>query len=79
MIQVRIGISQVAKEIDIEISSEADRDALIKEIEDSIEKSEGVLWLTDRKGTSFGIPTSKVAYIEVTSGSEDRRVGFGAI
>ena len=35
-----------------------------------------VLWLTDRKGKTIGVPAAKVAYVELGSASEERRVGF---
>ncbi len=38
----------------------------------------GVLWLTDRRGRRVGVPSDRVAYVELNTGSEDRRVGFGA-
>ncbi|MEI7746629.1 MAG: DUF3107 family protein, partial [Actinomycetota bacterium] len=39
--------------------------------------SDGVLWLTDRKGREVAVPIAKLAYIEVGAPSSDRRVGFG--
>jgi Protein of unknown function (DUF3107) len=35
------------------------------------------LWLTDSKGRKVGIPTDKLAYVEVAGDSADRKVGFG--
>ena len=37
----------------------------------------GVLWLTDRKGRRVGVPAAKLAYVEIGSPTEERRVGFG--
>ncbi len=74
---VRIGIVQSAKELEVELGDEADRDAVIAEIESSL-RGEGVLWLTDRKGRRVGIPAAKVAYVEVGAPTQERRVGFGA-
>jgi hypothetical protein len=37
-----------------------------------------VLWLTDRKGRRVGVPAAKLAYVEIGSPNEERRVGFGA-
>ncbi len=79
MIEVRIGISQAPKELAIEVGDNITRDEVLKIIEDAMEKSEGMIWLTDRKNTKIGIPVTKVAYVEVTSGTEERRVGFGAL
>ena len=62
---VRIGIVQSAKEIEVELAEDADRDAIIAEIESSLGKAEGVLWLTDRQGRRVAVPVAKVAYVEV--------------
>jgi len=37
-----------------------------------------MLWLTDRKGRRVGVPAAKVAYVEIGSPSEERRVGFAS-
>ena len=38
-----------------------------------------VLWLTDTNGRRVGIPTEKLAYIEVGEEHPDRRVGFSSM
>ena len=73
---VRIGIVQSMKDIDVEPPKDADRDKIQKEIEASLSK-DTVLWLTDRKGRRVGIPASRVAYVEFGTPSSDRVVGFG--
>ncbi len=75
---VRIGIVQSAKELEVELGEDADRDAVIADIETSLAKDVGVLWLTDRKGRRVAIPVAKVAYVEVGAPTHERRVGFGA-
>jgi hypothetical protein len=57
---IRIGIVQSMKEIDVELSTDADRDKIMREIETAL-SSETVLWLTDRKGRRVGIPASRIA------------------
>ena len=37
-----------------------------------------MLWLTDSKGKRVGVPTDKIAFVEVASDAGDRQVGFGA-
>ena len=74
---VRIGVSQSPKEIEVELADDADRDALVKQIETSLADAAATLWLTDRKGRTVGVPSAKVAYIEVGSDATERRVGFG--
>jgi len=77
-VDVRIGITQTPKEIEVELSDDADRDKVIADVEKLLKTGEGVLWLTDRKGRRVGVPVAKVAYIEVGAPSAERRVGFGA-
>ncbi|MEA3075655.1 MAG: hypothetical protein QOF60_563 [Actinomycetota bacterium] len=74
--EVRIGVTHTPKEIEIELT-EADRDRIVKDVETALASDDGVLWLTDRKGRTVGVPASKVAYVEI-SPTEDRRVGFAA-
>ena len=72
--EVRIGVTQTPREIEIELA-EGDRDQVVKDIESALADDDKVLWLTDRRGRTVGIPSAKVAYIEI-SPNEDRRVGF---
>lgn len=74
---VRIGIVQTAKELEVELSEDADRERLLSEIEAAL-AGDAVLWLTDRRGRRVGVPVAKVAYVEVGAPTPDRRVGFGA-
>lgn len=74
---VRIGIVQSVKELDIELPDDADRDEVVAGIETTLANEGAILWLTDRKGRQVGVPAAKVAYIEVDAPSSDRRVGFG--
>ena len=76
---VRIGIVQTARELEVEMSDEADRDKVISGIEKDLRVPDGVLWLTDRRGRRVAVPVAKVAYVEVGAPSGERRVGFGAI
>lgn len=75
---VRIGIAQSAKELEVELPEDADRDDVIGDIDKTLGSPEGVLWLTDRKGRRVGVPVAKVAYVEVDAPTTERRVGFGA-
>ncbi|HMC42347.1 MAG TPA: DUF3107 domain-containing protein [Acidimicrobiales bacterium] len=75
---VRIGITQTPKEIDVEMGDGVDQDELVKEIDSALGSPDGVLWLTDRRGRRIGVPSGKVAYVEIGTPADDRRVGFGA-
>jgi hypothetical protein len=72
---VRIGVTYTPREIEIELDNDADGDKLVKDVEAAVGKG-SVLWVADRKGRRVGIPADKVAYVEIGSPAEDRRVGF---
>jgi hypothetical protein len=76
-VDVRIGIAQSVKELEVELPDDVDRQQVIDDIDRSLAQSEGVLWLTDRKGRRVGVPVARVAYVEVGAPSTERRVGFG--
>ena len=75
---VRIGIVQSMKELDIELPDDADRDKVLADIEEALGEEGRILWLTDRKGRRVGVPVAAVAYVEVGAPVAERRVGFGA-
>jgi hypothetical protein len=77
-VDVRIGVIHTNKEIEVEMPEDSDRDKLMDDIDSTLARPEGVLWLTDRRGRRVGVPVARVAYVEVGATSEDRRVGFGA-
>ena len=74
---VRIGIVQSMKELDIELPDDADRDKVLADIEGALGEESKILWLTDRKGRQVGVPVGKIAYVELDAPLTDRRVGFG--
>jgi hypothetical protein len=76
-VDVRIGIVQTPKELEVELGEDADRDKVLQDIETAL-AGDAVLWLTDRRGRRVGVPVAKVAYVEVGAPTPDRRVGFGA-
>jgi hypothetical protein len=77
-VDVRIGITQTPKEIEVEMPLDVERDQVMADIEKLLETGDGVLWLTDRKGRRVGVPVVKIAYVEVGAPASERRVGFGA-
>ncbi|MDQ6615703.1 MAG: DUF3107 domain-containing protein [Actinomycetota bacterium] len=76
--EVRIGVTQSPREIEVDLGDDADAAAVAKSVEDALTGDPGVLWLTDRKGRKVGIAAAKLAYVEIGSPNEERRVGFGA-
>ena len=75
---VRIGVIYTGKELEVELADDADRDGIAKQIDAAVSGTNPVLWLTDRKGKTIGVPSEKIAYVELGRAASDRRVGFGA-
>ena len=75
--EVRIGVVYTARELTIEtddsvdVVTEADR-------ERDGRAATRILWLTDTKGRRIGVPTDKIAYVEIAADAGGRKVGFGA-
>jgi Protein of unknown function (DUF3107) len=76
-VDVRIGVTQAPREINIEMSDDVDRAAVRSKVEAALAGVVDVLWLTDKKGRDVGVPSSKIAYVEVGTAESDRRIGFG--
>jgi hypothetical protein len=76
-VEVRIGVTHTPKEIEVELADGTDVDGVIQQIEQAL-SGQSVLWLTDRRGRRVGVPAATVAYIELNTATEERRVGFGA-
>jgi hypothetical protein len=74
---VRIGVTYTPKELDVELGEGADPDKIKAEVESVLGGGSSVLWLTDRKGRQVGVPVDKIAYVEIGSPADDRRIGFG--
>lgn len=75
--EVKIGVVYSAKELSVELDGKADE--VVAMIEDALKGGAPVLWLTDKKGRRVGVPSDKVAYIEVAEEDVTKRVGFGPV
>ncbi|MDZ7674959.1 MAG: DUF3107 domain-containing protein [Acidimicrobiales bacterium] len=75
---VRIGVTYTGKEIDIDMGADADADSVRSQVDDALAGESAVLWLTDKKGRRVGVPSDKLAYVEIGSPDTERRIGFGA-
>jgi hypothetical protein len=75
-VDVRIGVTQSPKEIEVELGDDADAAKVKAQIESTLANESGVLWFTDKRGRQVGVPTAKVAYVEIGSPSDGRRIGF---
>ena len=75
---VRIGVINTPKEIEIELAPDADREKIRKRIDDALADEANVLWLTDKTGRDVAVQSSKIAYVELGGADGERRIGFGA-
>lgn len=76
-VDLRIGVTYSPKELALDLADDADADSLKGAIEAALGDEGGVLWLTDRRGRTVGVPADKVAYVEIGP-DEAHRIGFGA-
>lgn len=73
---VRIGMIQTPKELEVHLPDDADPAAVRQQVDDAITAG-GTLWLTDRKGRQIGVSSAKLAYVEIGTPDDERRIGFG--
>ena len=75
---VRIGVTQAAREITLELDDEQKtRDELKKAVDAALSGATDTLWVTDKRGRQVGVPSAKLAYVDIGSSDTDRRMGFG--
>ncbi|HEY3486363.1 MAG TPA: DUF3107 domain-containing protein [Ilumatobacteraceae bacterium] len=73
---VRIGVTQAPREITVEIPDD-ERDEVRTKVDAALSGATDVLWLADKRGREVGVPSAKIAYVEVGTPDGDRRIGFG--
>ncbi|HEX5094399.1 MAG TPA: DUF3107 domain-containing protein [Acidimicrobiia bacterium] len=72
--EVRIGVVYSARELTVDTNESVDA------VESAVEAALGgqkLFWLTDTKGRRIGVPSDKIAYVEVAADAGERQVGFG--
>ncbi len=75
---IRIGITQAPREIAIEVEDDnASRDVLKANVEKALTGEITTLWITDKKGRDIAVPAAKIAYVEIGTGDDGKRIGFG--
>jgi hypothetical protein len=76
-VEVLIGVQLTTRELKVDVPDDQ-ADALRKQIQDlfSDGAKTGVLWVTDKDGRSIGVPSDKLAYVEIGSDKASRAVGF---
>jgi hypothetical protein len=77
-VDVRIGVTYSPRELEVQLSDDADRDELRRRVEEALAGDGGILWLTDRKGREVGVPAERIAYVELGTSGEGRTFGFSS-
>jgi hypothetical protein len=77
-VDVRIGVTYTAREIDVELAADADPEALRTTVQRALAGEDKVLWLTDDHGRQVAVPAEKIAYVELGSPDGERRIGFAS-
>ncbi len=72
---VRIGVTYTAKELDVELADDADTEKLKTDIQTALSGGD-MVWVTDKRGRQVGVPADKVAYVEFGRPDADHRIGF---
>jgi hypothetical protein len=75
-VDVRIGLTQTPKELEVQLEDDADAGSLRQQVEAALADG-STLWLTDRRGRQVGVPAEKLAYVEIGSPDDSHRIGFG--
>ena len=73
--EIRIGVVHTPKELNVELEGTADE--IVGTINKALADGTAILWVTDTKGRRIGVPTERIAYIEVDEDGANKRVGFG--
>jgi uncharacterized protein DUF3107 len=75
--EVKLGVTDNPKELVVEVEQSPDDVASL--VEEAVAGKSKVLWLSDSKGRRVGVPTEKLAYVEVGEEHPDKRVGFSSL
>ncbi|MFM7068925.1 MAG: DUF3107 domain-containing protein [Actinomycetes bacterium] len=75
---VRIGVTNSPREIELQLAEDTDRDALRRQVEDAMSDEDKVLWLTDKKGREVGVASRRLAYVELGGPEQGRTMGFSS-
>lgn len=74
--EVKIGVIYSPRELSVEIEGKPEE--IVTAVEAALSNGAPVLWLTDKNGRRVGVPSGKVAYVEIGEEDSTTRVGFGS-
>ena len=70
--KARIGIADAGREIEVLI---ADREEIVRRLEDAYREGLSILWFKNAKGHDIGVPLDRLAFVEIVD-DQDQAVGF---
>lgn len=76
-VEIRIGVTYTPKEVNLELADDVSADSVKADVNAALALDDGVLWVTDKKGRQVGVPSSKIAYVEIGHDETARPIGFG--
>jgi hypothetical protein len=76
-VDVRIGLTQTPKELELNLEEGTDPAAVRAQVDAALGEK-ATLWFTDKRGRQIGVPAEKLAYVEIGSPADERRIGFGS-
>jgi hypothetical protein len=78
-VEVLIGVQLTTRELKVDVPDDQ-ADALRNQVQDLFADGAkpGVLWVTDKDGRTIGVPSDKLAYVEIGSDRSSRAVGFSS-
>lgn len=76
---VRIGLAESVRELSIEMGDDESVDSVKATIEAAVTAGSGMVWLTDKRGRQFGFMAGRVTFVEMGSGENEPKIGFGAV
>lgn len=75
---LRIGLAESPRELTIELPDDASPEDVKAQIEAAVSGGDDMAWVTDKRGRQYGFKGSRVTYAEVSSATNEPRIGFGA-
>ena len=75
--EVLIGVQLTTRELKVDVPDDQ-AEALRKQVQELFTDGAktGVLWVTDKDGRTIGVPSDKLAYVEIGADKSSRAVGF---
>jgi len=74
-VEIRIGLADTARELNFDTDDTPE--AVKKAVTSALEDGTAVISFADSKGSSYIVPTARIAFVEVGT-DQSRRVGFVA-